>query len=184
MPRPRIILSVALLLGILSGLPAAFAEGIYQWVDPAGGIIFGDRPPPDRATRRLEVPPAPSPEAAQAARERAEAVQRLADEFAAERRRREAAAAEALWRQRPPAPSAAQDAPEPPFRPRYRDPRWHPGWFWPPPHRPPHRYPRPPHLQPDPPPDFWPPNRAPEFTQPRRAPEFTQHLPTPGQTRQ
>ena len=173
MPRPILVLPVALLLGTLFGLPVAFAEGIYQWVDPAGRVIYGDQPPPDRATRRLELPPAPSPEAAQAARARVEAVQRLAEDFAAERRHREteAAAAEALWRERSPAPSAAQDGPESFFHPRYRDPRWHPGWFWPPRPRPPDWYPRPPHV----PPDVWPPNRA---------PEFTQHLPTPGHARQ
>jgi hypothetical protein len=186
MPRPSLALPMVLLLGTLSGLPAAFAENIYQWVDPAGRVIYGDQPPPDRPSRRLELPPAPSPTAAQAARERAEAVQRLADEFAAERRRREAeaAAAEALRRERQPAPSAAENGPEGHFYNRYREPRWHPGWFWPPRHRHPDRYPRWPPFQKDPPPDVWPPDRAPEFTQPRRAPEFTQHLPTPGRARQ
>nr|WP_296750678.1 DUF4124 domain-containing protein [Thioalkalivibrio sp.] len=180
MPRLRLLL--ALLPLTLLGVPAAFAQEVFQWVDVDGRVIYGDRPPQDREVRSLEVQPGPSPEAAQAARERAEAAQRLADEIATERRRREAEAAAAAAL-RPPVPFPAERPPEIRYYPHYVRPRWHPGWSRPPGHRPPGKYPRPPHVEPAPPQEVWPPRRAPEFTQPRRAPEFTQHLMNPGPPR-
>ena len=175
---PRLSLFLAVLLVTLLGLPAASAQEIFQWVDAEGRVIFGDRPPHDREVRSLEVQPGPSPEAAQAARERADGVQRLADEIATERRRREAEAAAAAAL-RPSVPFPAERAPEIHYYPYSVRPRWHPGWSWPPGHQPP-EHPRPPLIQPAPPQAVWPPGRAPEFTQPRRAPEFTQHLMNPG----
>jgi len=44
MPRPGLVLPLALLLGGVSALPAAFAGGIFQWVDQEGRVIYGDRP--------------------------------------------------------------------------------------------------------------------------------------------
>lgn len=175
---PRLSFLLAVLLVTLLGLPAASAQEIFQWVDADGRVTYGDRPPQDREVRSLEAQAGPSPEAAQAARERAEAEQRLADVIATERRRREAEAAAAAAL-RPSVPFPAERAPEIDDYPYSVRPRLHPGWPWPPGHRPP-EYPRPPLVQPAPPQEVWPPGRAPEFTQPRRAPEFTQHLMNPG----
>ncbi|TVP82230.1 DUF4124 domain-containing protein [Thioalkalivibrio sp.] len=175
---PRLSLLLALLPLFILALPSALAQEVFQWVDAEGRVIYGDRPPHDREVRSLEVQPGPTPEAAQAARERAEAAQRLADEIATERRQREAEAAAAAAL-RPPVPFLAEPPPEIHYHPRYVRPRWHPGWYRPPGPRPPGKYPRPPHIQPPPPQEVWPPGRAPEFTQPRRAPEFTQHLRNP-----
>ncbi|MCA1790338.1 MAG: DUF4124 domain-containing protein [Thioalkalivibrio sp.] len=179
---PRVSLLLVLLSLSLLGLPAVTAQEIFQWVDAEGRVIYGDQPPHDREVRSLEVQPGPPPEAAQAARERAEAAQRLADQIATERRRREAEAAAAAAL-RPSVPFPAEGPPERRYDPRYVHPHWYPGWSRPPGHRPPGTYPRPPAVQPAPPQEVLPPRRAPEFTQPWRAPEFTQHLMNPGPLR-
>jgi hypothetical protein len=107
---PQLSLLLALLPVTLLGLPAVFAQEIFQWVDAEGRVIYGDQPPHDGEARTVEVQPGPSPEAAQAARARAEAAQRLADEIATERRRREAEAAAAAAL-RPAVPFHAEGAP-------------------------------------------------------------------------
>jgi hypothetical protein len=130
---PQLSLLLALLPVTLLGLPAVFAQEIFQWVDAEGRVIYGDQPPHDGEARSVEVQPGPSPEAAQAARARAEAAQRLADEIATERRRREAEAAAAAAL-RAPVPFPAERLPEVHYYPYYVRPRWHPGWSRPPGH--------------------------------------------------
>jgi hypothetical protein len=77
-------------------LTQAFAQGaIYQWTDEAGHTFYSDQPPPVGSTgKQLEMPAAPSAEAAEAARQRSEALKKQADELAADRRLREQRAAE------------------------------------------------------------------------------------------
>ena len=147
--------------------------GLYRWTDADGRIQFSDQPPAGQPYTEVPRVSDPSPEAAAAARERAEAVQRMADDLAEERRLREERAAEA--RPLPPQPEPAPAEP----RVEIRHYPWYPSWPhrpirpWPPAY-PPGHFPRPPHGHPgDRPPGEVSPRRAPEFQWPRpRAPEF------------
>ena len=89
------------LLWVFAAWQAAQAAPIYQWVDEQGRVFFGDSPPAHLEVRRLQVLPGPSPAEIEAARERAETLRQLADEMAAERRRRAAEAAEAAAMRHP-----------------------------------------------------------------------------------
>lgn len=176
----------AVLFFVLWGLPGLisgpWAEGaLYRWTDADGRVLFSDQPPAGQPYTAVPRVPDPSPEAAAAARERAESVERMADDLARERRLREerAAAARAVPRQPDPTPSESRveihhypgyrSWPHRPIRP------WPPGYPpWHPP-RPPHGHPgHPPPEDVSPRPPAWtPPRRAPEFQWPRpRAPEF------------
>ncbi len=165
---------LALMLTIPCGMQVAGAQDVYQWRDEAGQLTFGDRPPADRPAHRIEARPGPSPQAREAARERAEAVQRLVDEMAAERRLREEAAAAAAL---PWVPKQSEPVIEAP--PVVRSYLWSP--YWPgyrrgvpyPGHSPSGKRPRPGYHRWPPPEDVSRRPRPPEFTQPWRAPEFT-----------
>ncbi|AGA33638.1 hypothetical protein TVNIR_1977 [Thioalkalivibrio nitratireducens DSM 14787] len=166
------------LVAAFGPVPPAAAQGIFQWVDEHGRMIYSDRPPPGREYRELGPVPDPSEDEIEAARERAREWRRLADALAEERRQREerAAAREPPW----PDPPAAKPPPERSVEiryypwPLYR--HYRPGGWFPPGHRPPHLR----HPPPEDPsarvraPEFTQPRRAPEFVQPRRAPEFVQ----------
>ena len=179
-PRPngssfaRPLLLLMLLLPCV--VQVAWAQGVYQWRDDGGRMVYGDRPPAGAQARRVEVAPGPTPEATDAARERAEALQRLVDEMAVERRRREEAAAAAAlqWIPRPPAPEPVIERPPvvrsylwSPYWPAYRGGVHYPGYAFP------GKRPRPGYHRWPPPEDMSRRPRPPEFTQPRRAPEFT-----------
>jgi len=83
----RVILASLL---IMLALGASGAE-IYKWVDEAGRVHFGDRPPAEGAEPvELDVSPAPAAPAPSDA-ERAEKRRRLLEAFAKERAEKEAA---------------------------------------------------------------------------------------------
>lgn len=105
----RLLLLLCALCACSFGLTQAFAQGpIYQWTDAAGHTFYSDQPPPAGNTaKQLQMPAAPSAEAAAAARQRSEALQKQADELAQERRLREQRAAESK-QQVTPAPKPEQ----------------------------------------------------------------------------
>jgi hypothetical protein len=177
--------SASLFFALWAWSGAVFSAGtegnLYRWTDADGRTLFSDQPPAGKPYTTVPRAPDPSPEAAAAARERAEAVQRMADDLARERRLREERAAAA----RPPPPQPEPTPAEP--RVEIRHYPWYPSrphWPirpWPPvyppwhPPRPPHGHPgeRPPGDASPRPPAWTPPRRAPEFQWPRpRAPEF------------
>jgi hypothetical protein len=98
-----------LLLAVLPVLAAA--QPVYQWVDENGRTVFSDQPPAGRAARQLQMPAAPSAEEVEAAEQRTQALDKQADELAAERRKREEQRAVTAPSQpvaEPPADSEAQ----------------------------------------------------------------------------
>ncbi|AHF00147.1 DUF4124 domain-containing protein [Thioalkalivibrio paradoxus] len=158
------------LMAAVGPWPQAAAQGIFQWVDEHGRMIYSDRPPPEQMYREIGRALDPSEAEAEAARERAREWRRLADALAEERRQRDerAAARAPSW----PEPPVAAPLPERSVEIRYYPwpvyrPHW-PGGRWPPKHHSPHvRYPAPedPTLR----------GSAPGFVQHRRPPEFVQH---------
>ncbi|MFZ5556019.1 MAG: DUF4124 domain-containing protein [Pseudomonadota bacterium] len=84
----------ALALVTLIAAPGAGAQGIYKWVDERGRVTYSSTPPPPgRSGKELQVKPGPSPQETEAARQRAESVKQLNEQFADERRKRDAQAA-------------------------------------------------------------------------------------------
>lgn len=47
--------ALAPLLLLFLAMPAAEAQ-VYKWIDPDGSIHYGDRPPPDTRTEKIEIP--------------------------------------------------------------------------------------------------------------------------------
>jgi hypothetical protein len=86
-------LNFALLLSVwflvASFQPLAAEAGIYKWTDERGQVIYSDRPPPGQAVQGIVVNPGPSPEEAEAARQRLESIREAADQRAQERAQRE-----------------------------------------------------------------------------------------------
>ncbi len=80
--------------GLLVALPAA-AQQVYKWVDANGNVNFSSTPPPDaRAAEPVDLPPTPSAEEVEAARQREQSLQQLGDSLSKERQDREAQRAE------------------------------------------------------------------------------------------
>ncbi|GAB4351394.1 MAG: hypothetical protein Kow006_15330 [Gammaproteobacteria bacterium] len=68
---------------------AAAHAGVYRWVDEAGRVHFGDRPPKERPAKSLEMKTAPArPSAAPTAEQRREKQQRLLRAWGEERRQK------------------------------------------------------------------------------------------------
>jgi hypothetical protein len=181
--RAPVSLALLLVSLIIPGMiQGASAQGlIFQWLDDEGRVVYSDLAPLDREFREVQALPGPTPEDAAAARERAEAVQRLADQFREERRREERVApapaapypGEAVMPGMDPSWYGSWYPPYPRRRGGSRYP-WHgtPGWPTRPPLGPGH--PPPGHVTPRPYlPDFTPLWRDPAFGQPWfREPEF------------
>lgn len=86
---------LALTAGIVSImiLQAGFAAGVYRWVDEHGNVHYGDRPPSNEETTRLEFESAPTP--APEEDQRRMKTQRLLDALKSERERERQEAAQA-----------------------------------------------------------------------------------------
>jgi TolA-binding protein len=115
--------SAALTLLLLSG--GVCSQSVYKSVDESGNVIFSDTPP-ERAviTQSVEVPPGPSEESIEQAREEVEEISKRADELE-ERRLQKEQARRADERERqqqtrtePPAQSGEDDA----------SPYWYPAY--------------------------------------------------------
>jgi len=150
--------------GLFVALPAA-AQHVYRWVDADGKVTFSSTPPPEgKAAETVELPPTPSADAIEAARQREQSLQQLGDQLSQQRREREAQRAEerraareeAALQQPPPQPTESDDDWSYgwwiPGRPDFHRPRPRPPW----PERP---VPPGPRRDPTAPPDhpaFWP----------------------------
>ena len=53
----RTVLALSLVAGTASVPMLASATDVYRWVDPAGTVHFGDRPPGNRSVERVEIQP-------------------------------------------------------------------------------------------------------------------------------
>ena len=62
---------------------------LFKWMDPEGGVHYGDRPPADVPCEELPSPPCLSDAELERARERARVQQELADERVQQRLRRQ-----------------------------------------------------------------------------------------------
>jgi hypothetical protein len=132
----RILFAASLLVA----LPAA-AQQVYRWVDANGNVNFSSTPPPDaRAAEPVDLPPTPSAEEVEAARQREQSLQQLGDQLSQERQDRESQRAEER--------KAAQEAAapqQPPPQPSDSGDDWSYGWWIPgQPNYRPHPRPRPP----------------------------------------
>lgn len=75
---------------LMAASPFAVGEQIYKWVDAKGNVTYSSTPPPGTAAQTVELPAAPPPGEAEAARDRERALQELGDQLSQERRDREA----------------------------------------------------------------------------------------------
>ena len=115
-----------LLVLVLVALPVAAQQQVYRWVDADGKVTFSSTPPPaGKTAEAVELPPTPSAEAVEAARQREQALQQLGDRLSQERREREARRTEA---QRTTREEAVEPQPVPPAEPVER---WTSGWWIP-----------------------------------------------------
>ena len=69
-----------LLALVLVALPVAAQQQVYRWVDADGKVTFSSTPAPaGKTAETVELPPIPSAEAVEAARQREQALQQLGD---------------------------------------------------------------------------------------------------------
>jgi hypothetical protein len=115
--------AAALTLSLLSG--GVYSQSVYKSVDESGNVIFSDAPPESAViTEAVDVPPGPSEESIEQAREEVKEVSKRADELEERRLQKEQARrAEERERQQqtwiaPPAESR-EDNPSPYWYPAY-----------------------------------------------------------------
>ncbi len=86
---------LALAVGIISMtiFQAGFAAGVYRWVDGHGKVHYGDRPPSNEESTRIEVKSAPEPVPED--RQRRMRTRRLLDALESERDREKQEAVQA-----------------------------------------------------------------------------------------
>lgn len=70
--------------------PLAAAQQIYKWVDSSGHVTYSATPPPGAAAHVVDLPPAPPPDAIEAARQRERSLQELGDQLSQDRQERSA----------------------------------------------------------------------------------------------
>ena len=89
----RALFAVAACIAALIISQAIPAAGVYRWVDEQGRVHYGDRPPSEKESTRIEIeaPPTPAPGDG----ERREKTQRLLDAMESERDRDKQKAAQA-----------------------------------------------------------------------------------------
>jgi hypothetical protein len=81
--------STAALVSLLL-IPAVLQGGdFFKWMDPEGGVHYGDHPPMDAPCEELPAPPCLSDTELERARERARVQQELANELVQQRLRRQ-----------------------------------------------------------------------------------------------
>lgn len=89
----RKVFAVAVGVASLTAFQAGLAAGVYRWVDENGEVHYGDRPPSNTESTRMEIEsaPAPAPEDG----ERRLKTQRLLDALESQRDRDKQKAAQA-----------------------------------------------------------------------------------------
>lgn len=133
---------------VLLAAPAVVAaQPVYRWVDAQGNVTFSSTPPIGKPAEPVELPPLPTPDQIEAARERERSIRELGEQLSQQRADREAQRAE----ERRAARAEASQAPAQPLEESgvTTDSGW---WIpaFPPVQRPIH--PRPPLGRPVPPP--------------------------------
>jgi hypothetical protein len=80
-----------LIAAVVLATPAVVAaDPIYRWVDANGNVGFSSTPPPGATAQPVELPPSPTPEQVEAARERERSIQELGAQLSQQRADREA----------------------------------------------------------------------------------------------
>jgi hypothetical protein len=90
MGKPFQLSSFTVLVAATAVAASAVHAQVYKWVDERGRVTYSSTPPPaGKGGQELKLQGGPSQQDAQAARERAEDVKRLNEQFADERRKRD-----------------------------------------------------------------------------------------------
>lgn len=97
--RPPIQYRIAALIALYVVTLPLHAQ-VYKWTDADGRIHYGDRPPPEARSERLQTGPAPSGAAVRAQERATEIIRREAGILASDRAREEAVVARREARER------------------------------------------------------------------------------------
>lgn len=109
--KPRLHLTIPLLLALLATHLTANAQKVYRSVDPAGNVIYSDDPPADAAQiQTVDLPPGPTEEQVKQAQDLTNEIKDSADKMASARMEREKIAAEKRRQQEERERAAEQDA--------------------------------------------------------------------------